>query len=124
MSIELLKENFTLVQALFSLILGAILQYMMGAKKGARVLFIIFISTILTALMLWNLLMWVNSKTFFGFVFEISKDSPIIIVALGLSALISMEFMAIVINFLPKQLRKRAMKGLDLEDINDVSTKE
>lgn len=116
---DFFKENIFMAQVMVAMILGTILQYMFGAKKGRRIFFLIITSTIFTAILVWNLMIGMSGKSLFGFTFVIANDSPLLIVAVGFSALISMEFVALTIQFLPESMRKRVLKGLNLKDIRN-----
>jgi len=117
--LEQIKEHFGLIQLSFALILGMIIQYMMGDKKGRRIFWLIVVSSLFTAMMISNLIYSLDGKEFFGFIFNITPTSPLIIIGVGLSALISMEMVAITMVLLPQTLRKKIKAKLEIEVNNE-----
>ena len=103
-------QYYNEIQGVAAVILGLLLQYFMGDGRGAKIALIITLSTLFVALFI----------------------APAIIEALGidptsklsnaiyaLSALMSVEMLAIFIKVLPEAIRIRTEKYLGVKDVNE-----
>lgn len=96
-------------QAMVAVILGMILQFALGDKRGTKIAFVIGVSSIFVALFI------------VPAIIEVIGINPIgkVAVALyALSAIVSVEMLAIMIKILPEAMRIRTKRFLGVQ--NDV----
>lgn len=97
------------VQAIVAVLLGLMLQYFMGEKRGGKIAFTITLSTLFVALFITPAVIEVIG---------IDPDGKIAIAFYALSAIMSVEMLAILIKVLPEAMRVRTKRFLGVE--NDV----
>lgn len=96
-------------QAMVAVMLGMILQFALGDRRGTKIAFIIGLSSIFVALFI------------VPAIIEVVGLNPIGKVAIALyalSAIVSVEILAIMIRILPEAMRIRTKRFLGVE--NDV----
>ena len=113
---QTIKHHIGEIQIIFVLIMGMILQYLMGTGKGAKAFFTILFSTLFMSVLIGNGIALLDGKTFLGITFHITLTSPLMIIGVGLSSLLSMELVAMVIKFAPKAISDKLKKGLEIDD--------
>ena len=91
------------IQGTVAVMLGLLLQYFLGDKKGAKIALTITMSTLFVALFITPAI--IESL-------NIEQHSKIANAIYALSALVSVEFLAIIIKVLPEALRDRTKKFL------------
>ena len=113
--IGFIKNHWFETQLLVALFLGMILQYVFEKDKNKKVLFTIITSSLLVALLTSNLIVMLDGLTFLGLTLVITPTSPLIIIGVGLSTLISMQVVSLVITFFPAAIRERIKSKLIME---------
>jgi hypothetical protein len=110
------------------MIIGAMLQYLLGATKGFKVILIVFLSAIMLAIYIIHPIMNIIEQISFIIPLTDSKiefstisGSPAYTFTLVLSSLISAELISLLIVILPKKIKHKVLKKLELED--DTTTK-
>jgi hypothetical protein len=104
-------EAYNQIQGLVAVIMGLLLQYFLGDKKGARIAIIITTSTLFVALFIAPAIIEIISI----FV-NINPAGKIAIAIYALSALMSMELLAILITVLPSAIGIKIKKLLGVEN--------
>lgn len=95
------------VQAIVAVMLGLMLQYFMGEQRGGKIAFTITLSTLFVALFITPAVIEVAG---------INPDGKVAIALYALSAIMSVEMLAILIKVLPEAMRVRTKKFLGVED--------
>lgn len=96
-------------QAMAAVIFGMILQFALGDKRGAKIAFIIAMSSIFVALFIVPAIIEVVG---------LNPAGKVAIALYALSAIMSVELLAMFIKLLPEALRVRTKRFLEVE--NDV----
>lgn len=102
-------QYYNEIQGVVAVILGLILQYFLGDARGAKIAFIITISTLFVALFIAPAIIEALS---------ISPTSKLANAIYALSALVSVELLAIFIKFLPDAVRIKTEQYLGVRDAN------
>lgn len=98
------------IQAIVAVLLGLMLQYFMGEKRGGKIAFTITLSTLFVALFITPAVIEVLG---------LDADGKIAIAMYALSAIMSVEMLAVFITVLPSAMRIRTKRFLGVE--NDLS---
>lgn len=107
-------------QALWAVLLGMFVQFWFGDRRGLKVAITIAISSMFVAFFFVPAIVDVlNAIAMKLFDFKIESDSNIAIMLYASSSLISIEFIAILIRFLPKTAERKITKYLGVEDATD-----
>lgn len=96
-------------QAMVAVILGMILQFALGDKRGTKIAFVIGLSSVFVALFIVPAIIEVVG---------LNPAGKIAIALYALSAIVSVEMLAIMIRILPEAMRIRTKRFLGVE--NDV----
>lgn len=95
------------VQAIVAVLLGLMLQYFMGEKRGGKIAFTITLSTLFVALFITPAVIEVIG---------IDADGKVAIALYALSAIMSVEMLAVLIKVLPSAMRIRTKRFLGVEN--------
>ena len=94
------------VKQLSALLFGSVLQFALGSGKSFKAFVLVLLSTFFVATFLLVPLLDLNN---------VGGSSPIRVIVLSLSALISVEVVSITILILPKHLKKKVFSALNIE---------
>lgn len=104
---EKVLQFYSEVQVIVAVIFGMLLQFFLGDKGGAKIAFIITLSTLFVALFITPAIIEVMS---------LDPAGKVAISIYALSAIMSVELLAIILKVLPKAMRARADRFLGVEN--------
>lgn len=107
--IDKIIQYYNEIQGVAAVILGLFLQYFLGDGKGAKIAFIITLSTLFVALFIAPAIVEA---------LNINPTSKLSNAIYALSALMSVELLAIFIKFLPDAIRVKTEQYLGVKDAN------
>jgi hypothetical protein len=104
-------EAYNQIQGLVAVLLGLLLQYFLGDKKGIRIAIVITSSTLFVALFIAPAIIETVSM-----LVDIQPTGKIAISIYALSSLMSVELLAILITILPSAIGTKIKKMMGVEN--------